>query len=32
MYIGDNHILANIESAEYEKEIITEVKKYEYQV
>ena len=29
MYIGDNHILANIEAAEFEKEIITEVKKYE---
>jgi len=27
MYIGDNHILANIEAAEYEKEMITEGKK-----
>ena len=30
MYIGDNHILANIEAAEFEKEIIIEVKNNEY--
>jgi len=30
MYIGDNHILGNIEAAEFEKDIITEVKKNEH--
>lgn len=30
MYIGDNHILANIEAAKFEKEIIIEVKKNEH--
>jgi len=27
MYIGDNHVLANVEAADYEKDIIIEVKK-----
>ena len=30
MYIGDNHILAKIEAADYEKEIIVEEKENEY--
>jgi len=30
MYIGDNHILANIEAAEFEKEIIMEGKNNEH--
>ena len=30
MYVGENHILAKVEAADYEKEIIIEEKNNEY--